>query len=152
MSIHCRNQIANTTTTNWCSSHVLKTLCCLGMHPKVGSTVYHIPELLVVKSEMQAGVLLLQVEYSKARKVAVAVTLNLLSLFQRIIMKESDLATIQERNIALMNERNSLVYGIGAPQQEVSSFWRKGEVTMGSCSFGRTRRISDNSCSNNRGK
>ena len=46
-------------------------------------------------------------------------------------MNEAGLASTREQNVALMNERESLVYELEALQQGLSSLQRKAELTMG---------------------
>ena len=75
---------------------------------------------------------------NKARKVAKCATLSCLSLVERADVDGAGLVAIWDPNVALMNDRNSLVYQSGALQQ------RKAERQWSSCSFGRTRHISAN--------
>ena len=98
---------------------------------KKSEAVYYIPEAFVFKSEMNACAFSVKGEHSKARKVGVAGTLHPLSRVDKVDKNEAGLDAIQEQNVNLINEGNSLVYQLEALQQEVLSLQRNTEVTMG---------------------
>ena len=73
----------------------------------------------------------LRVNIGKARRVAVAGTLCSSLWVEKADINEAGLAAIRKQSVALMNERNSLVYHLEAVQQVVSSLQRKAELSMG---------------------
>ena len=62
---------------------------------------------------MQTGVFLVEGKHGKAQEVADAVTLYSLSSVERADMNEAGLATIRDKIVVPMNERNRVVYQLG---------------------------------------
>ena len=101
------------------------------MHPKTGDTVYYIPQIVVVESEIQARVFRLEVKKRKDQTVAAAGTLFPWSLVEKAGINEARLAAIREQKVALLNERNNLVYQKETLQQELLELSEEGRSNHG---------------------
>ena len=89
---------------------VVEFAVVLTMLPKVGDTLYYIPEVFAIESEIQAGFGRLDCTRTKIRYVAAAKILGPLSSVKKVDVGETGLSALQIQNVFKMIERNSLFF------------------------------------------